>query len=404
MKLCRPQTSLVVPLLSCLVAGAAVASGESYELTISAGTHDRLNTPVRVLIPAPSEAKTVRLTGADGERIPAQLTAPGLLRESAKGKRALHFILPSLNKGESLKLSAVVSAGAAPAEGFAWSDSPGEFAELSYQGRPVVRYICKKLTDENREEAYKVYHHLYNPAGTQLITKGPGGKYPHHRGIFFGYCDVTYGDGRKANTWSGRNTPQTHEGFLRTEAGPVLGRHLVAVNWRGSRHEVYLKEKRELTAYHIPGGTLLEFACRLTTAGGRVKLDGNAPHAGFQFRAAQEVAAATDKLTYYLRPDGKGPLGQARAKAMDLPWDAISFVVDGKRYTVVYLDKPTNPKPAEYNERTYGRFGSFFRDELDEGKDLEVNYRLWLQDGEMTVEQATALWNDFVEPVEVSLR
>jgi len=113
------------------------------------------------------------------------------------------------------------------------------------------------------------------------------------------------------------------------------------------------------------------------------------------------VASKTEKMTYYLRPDGKGELGQAKASAMNLPWDALSFVLGEKRYTVVYLDKPGNPKPAEYNERTYGRFGSFFRYELDQGKDLVVSYRIWLQGGEMTVDQAAALCADFVEPMEL---
>jgi hypothetical protein len=261
-----------------------------------------------------------------------------------------------------------------------------------------------KLTDENREEAYKVYHHVYDPSGTRVITKGPGGKYPHHRGLFLGYCHISYGEGGKANTWSGQNTPETHGGFLAEEAGPVLGRHLAAVEWRGGKGEVYLNEQRELAVYNTPGGTLIEFASRLSTAGGKVRLDGNAPHAGFQFRADQEVAEGTEKLTYYLRPDGKGGMGQARGSAMDLPWDAISFVLGDDRYTVLYIDRPDNPKPAEYNERTYGRFGSFFPYEIDEGKDLTIRYRVWVQDGEMTVDEATALSNDFVDPPNVTVR
>lgn len=404
MKFKPPQTPLAALLLSCLLVCPALAAGESFRLTVEAGKHDRVNAPVRVLIPASTGAKSVALTTAEGRPLAAQLTAPGLLNDSATGKRELHFTLPSLEKGKSLKLTAVLSAEAPGAGGFNWKDEPGEFAQLSFGDRPVTRYICKKLTDENREEAYKVYHHLYNPAGTQLVTKGPGGQYPHHRGIFFGYCNVFYGDGRKADTWSGLNTPQTHAGFPATEAGPLLGRHLAAVDWRGNQNDVYLKERRELAVYNVPGGTLLEFSSRLTTTGGKIKLDGNAPHAGFHFRAPQEVAAETEKLTYYLRPDGKGEPGQAVASANNLPWDAISFVAGGNRYTVLYLDKPTNPKPVEYNERTYGRFGSFFRYELEEGKDLEVSYRLWLQDGEMMVQQAAALSADFVEPVGVSIQ
>jgi len=383
--------------------GSVLAAGDTIRLSVGAGDHDRVNTPVCVPVDAPAGAKSVTLTDVAGNPIPAQLTAPGLLGDGARGKSELHFVLPSLKRGESLRMEAAFSADPPP-KGFAWKGVPDEYAELSLGNRPVLRYMCLKLTDANREDAFKVYHHLYNPAGTRLITKGPGGKYTHHRGLFFGYCQVTYGEGRRADTWSGRGTPETHAAFLADEAGPVLGRHLVEVDWQGSDKKPYLKEQRELTVYNTPGGNLIEFASRLSTTGGKVKLDGNAPHAGFQFRADQEVAEASEKMTCYLRPDGKGQMGQARAKAFDLPWDAISFVLGEDRYTVLYLDRPENPKPAEYNERTYGRFGSFFRYELDEGKDLRVRYRVWVQDGEMTVEEAAALHDDFVAPPAVTVR
>ena len=35
-------------------------------------------------------------------------------------------------------------------------------------------------------------------------------------------------------------------------------------------------------------------------------------------------------------------------------------------------------------------------------KPLDVNYRLWLQEGEMTGEQVQRLADDFVQPVKVS--
>jgi len=382
--------------------GSLSAADASLRLTVAAGEHDRVNTPVTVSVDAPHGAKSAVLTTPDGSEIAGQLTAAGLNSDAPDGKSELHFILPGLQKGQSIELVARFSADP-PAQGFAWREEPDEFAELSYDGRPLMRYMCLKLTDETREDAFKVYHHLYDPAGTRLVTKGPGSKYTHHRGLFFGYCHVTH-EGGKADTWSGRNTPQTHAGYLAREAGPVLGRHCVAVDWRGADGEPYLKEQRELAAYHVPGGTLVEFCSRSATTGGPVKLDGNAPHAGFQFRAAAEVAEETEKETYYLRPDGRDEPGKAVASAFDLPWDAISFVVDGRRYTVVYLDRPDNPKPAEYNERTYGRFGSFFRYDLEEGKDLRIRYRIWLQEGEMTVDEAAGLYRDFVDPPTVTVK
>jgi len=384
------------------------AAETTCKVTVQAGDCDRTNTPVVVLIDAPADARSAVLRDAEGHEIVGQLTAPGLLHQEAQGKRELHFVVPSLGRGRSLRLTAALSTEA-PAQGFAWKDTPGKFCELSYADRPVMRYMYEALDEQNREATYKVYHHLYNPAGTRFVTKGPGGLYTHHRGIFYGFNRITY-PGGKCDTWHCKpGAYLSHEGFLASEAGPVLGRHLVAVDWHGQKGEVFAHEQRELTVYHVPGGILVEFASRLKTAGGKVILDGDPQHAGFQFRAAQEVAAGDQKQTYYLRVDGKGGPGETRNwgpgkdECANLPWNAMSFVIDGRRYTAVYLDHPKNPKEARYSERSYGRFGSYFVYEMDEGNDLVVNYRLWLQDGEMTGEQCQALRCDFVDPPAVQV-
>jgi hypothetical protein len=262
--------------------------------------------------------------------------------------------------------------------------------------------MCTPPDQQNVEETCKVFHHVYNPAGTQFVTKGPGGKYTHHRGLFFGYCNITYEGGRAAN-WGCSTNWQAHSGFLAEQAGPVLGRHQVAVDWHGGK-AVFAKERRELCVFNVPGGILIEWTTRLATTGGKVTVDGNAPHAGFQFRAAQEVAEKTSGQTYFIHPDGQTKPGQARASAFDLAWDAMSFVLGENRYSVVYLDRPDNPKPAEYNERVYGRFGSYFKYDIDEGKDLVARYRIWVQDGELTAEQAAALSSNFVDPPETSVK
>jgi hypothetical protein len=261
----------------------------------------------------------------------------------------------------------------------------------------------------SREETYKVFHHLYDPTGKQLVTKGSGGQYTHHRGLFFGFNRVTYGDGKKADVWhcSG-DAHQSHEGILAAEAGPVLGRHRVAVDWHGVAKEVFAQEQRELAVYSLPGGWLVEFASRVRSQG-PVRLDGDPQHAGFHFRAAQEVAASTKGQTYYLRPSGKDEPGKTKnwpqnKDHVDLPWNCMSFVVGGRRYTAVYLDRPSNPKEARFSERDYGRFGSYFEYDLSPERPLEVVYRLWLQEGELTADQASALSADFVDPVKVSVK
>ncbi len=389
------------------------------QLTVFAGKHDRLNTPARVSITLPAsmdEVRSVVLKAPDGKQIVGQLTAPGLLSTPAqtpKGqvRRELNFILPKLKAGESVTLEAAIRPVAeAAAKGFHWDGVPGEYKELSFGKRPVLRYMYKALDDstkESRELTYKVYHHLYNPSGKRLVTKGPGGLYTHHRALFYGFNQITYDDGKKTDVWHCKgDAHQSHEGFLSSEAGPVLGRHRVAIDWHGVGKEVFAREQREMTVYNVPGGVLVEFASRLRSADGKVKLDGDPQHAGFQFRADNEVADKTSGQTYYLRPDGKGKLGETRnwpgnKKFVNLPWNAMSFVLGGKRYTANYLDKPSNPKEARYSERPYGRFGSYFEYELEGANELAINYRIWLQEGEMTIEKVAAKSADFVEPVKV---
>jgi len=81
-----------------------------------------------------------------------------------------------------------------------------------------------------------------------------------------------------------------------------------------------------------------------------------------------------------------------------LPWDACSFVVGGKRYTALRINHPDNPKETRGSERDYGRFGDYFEYELTPEKPLRVKYRVWVQEGEMTVEQCNALAAAFAAP------
>ena len=90
--------------------------------------------------------------------------------------------------------------------------------------------------------------------------------YPHHRGIFYGFNRISYGKGKTADVWHCTNgAHQAHDRFLASEAGPVLGRHRLAISWHGQDKQVFAEEERELTVYHVPSGQLVEFASRLRT-------------------------------------------------------------------------------------------------------------------------------------------
>ena len=370
---------------------------------------------MRHRVPAGTEFE---LADEQGNKLSGQLTAPGLLEQGgndaqALTARTLHFILPQLKAGQQTTLVATIPAEAVSETASRWEHTDKQFAELLVGDRPVLRYMCAPLDPKAREQTYKVFHHVYDPTGQRIVTKGPGGRFTHHRGLFYGFNRVSYEDAKQnVDVWhcSG-SAHQSHEGFIAEEAGDVLGRHRLAVGWHGTGGKVFAEETRELTAYFVPQGQLIDFTSRLQTKVGPIKLDGDPQHAGFHFRADNEVAEKTAKQTYYLRPDGKGAPGATRnwsagsrdPKTVNLPWNAMSFVLGDQRYTAVYLDHPANPKEARYSERDYGRFGSYFEYTVEEDRPLEVKYRVVLRQDELSLEQAQQLHTDFVHPVEVEV-
>lgn len=418
---------LFVAALLSLSSLAIGAEETSLKVTIGAGKVDRENSPVAVFVQLPEGVQHdahVALKGEDGQELPGQLTRPGLLGQPLKVEEGqlvgeLHFILPKLAAGTVATFTAKIGAEREETPlSFEWVDSSQQqdgYAEQSRElrlgKRPVLRYMHSKLdesTKEARSATFKPYHHMYDPSGERLVTKGAGGLFPHHRGVFYGFNKITYGpDGKQqADVWHCNNGEyQEHVEVLAEEAGPVLGRQTVKINWRGRDGEVFAVETRELTAYNTPGGVLVEFASVLKNpATDPVNLAGDPQHAGFQFRASQEVPDKTKDQTYYLRPDGKGEPGKFRnwpgdKDHVNLPWHALSFVLGEQRYTCCYLDRPENPKESRFSERDYGRFGSYFEYQIDQDKPLRVNYRLWLQAGELTVDQVQKLDDDFVQPV-----
>ena len=220
-------------------------------------------------------------------------------------------------------------------------------------------------------------------------TKGPGGLYPHHRGIYFGYkCKV---GGSTYDIWHcHRGEHQNHDTVVKSHAGPVFGGHTLKIRWNGIDGKTFLEETRTLLAFRQPDGqTLIEFRSTLQATVPAVELEGDPQHAGVQFRASQEVAENKNN-TRYLRPEKWKDLaaGDEVNKNVDLPWNAIQFDVGGEGYTVAYLSDPANPTGAKFSERLYGRFGEFFPWDLRRDNPLSVRYRWWVRNGRDVTREA----------------
>lgn len=306
-----------------------------------------------------------------------------------------------------------LSTALASAAEFSWKEDPGKSIELLHGDKPVAKYMMERMDPARREETYKVFHHVYAPDGKTLLTKGAGGRFTHHRGIFYGFkCTLTDAAGKTqiADIWHCKGCHQTHEKVLSSTADANHAAHTVQIAWRLDDGTVFATEERTLN-FRKAGegdGLYVDFTSKLSTTLPNLNLAGDPQHAGFHFRSADEVNDNGKTETYYIRPvSGVGEKGKtinwgkpeddAKPEVTNVPWKALSMVVAGQRYSVLYLDSPNNPKPARYSEREYGRFGSYFVTDVTPEKPLTVKYRLYIQPGELTPEFCAAQSAEFTK-------
>jgi hypothetical protein len=395
-----------LPVLALLLAFGAPATAQ--KITVTGGKTDLTNAVVVAPLPAGATAPN-SVSLPDGLHAAAQVTADG---------KQLAFVMPKLKAGETVTVTpGMLNYVKAPPH-FKFGEEKDGVADLTFDGRKVLQYFHPKRDPKDHFYTFKPFHNVYDPAkGEALLTNSSAktnkdGQFPHHRGLFFGFNRISYGEKQTADIWHGTNNVfSEHVKMLAREAGEVFARESNLITWNGKEADLIAAEARDVTVYAVPGGTMIDWNTTLSTKLAKVRLDGDPQHAGFHFRANQEVSKNGKENTYYLRPDGKGKPGETRnwaapakpdakpdARTINLPWNACSFVTGGKRYTVLRINHPDNPKDTRGSERDYGRFGDYFEYDLTPDKPLKLKYRVWVQEGEMTVEQCNALAEAFVTP------
>jgi hypothetical protein len=406
-------------LLALVLSATPLLAYWKYEVT--GGKEDLKDVIVSLPMPEKAPDKFVPVVVDSEKYLPAQFVpdyGSGLLGRPS----AVLVLLPKLEAGKTVTLHLNAASGALgdrphfewksegdrPVEA-SWVEEGSTRRVLGFVGTPFDSSQTPKGKQPLENPTIKPYHHVFDPStGKVQLTNGPTGQYPHHRGVFYGFNKISY-DGKQADTWHCRTGESTvaHAPQV-VSAGQLFALHRFPVIWNGQDGKPFAEELRQLIAFHFPKAVLIDFTSKLTTQlENGVKLDGDPQHAGFHFRANSEMEKDT-KNTYFLRPDGKGELGveknwdpKTKMGPVNLPWDAMSFMLEGKRYTVLYLDHPSNPKEARQSERCYGRIGTYFEYQLTPQKPLVVHYRLWIQEGEMTVEQCEALSKAFTTEVKV---
>lgn len=260
------------------------------------------------------------------------------------------------------------------------------FRDCLVDGKPVWRHM-NAYDDSSKErvhETYKTYHHVFGADGKSFITKGAGGKYTHHRGLFLGWSKTSTSGGAKGDWWHCKGVS------LRLKEYKDGG--ATAVNdWCNGKGEPVVRDTRKVTTTMLEGGNRqMDFDIEVTSLDGDLKLNGDPQHAGFQFRAHDGVTSSHCK---YVRP------ATAKTKGGDVwtgsPWMVGTFEHAGESYSVQHMQHPSNPKFDEtvFSTRNYGRFGAYAPHDVKEGESLKLKYRILVSTKAPTQEEAQARYD-----------
>lgn len=292
-----------------------------------------------------------------------------------------------------LTLSVLALATAAAAAEFALKDQPGDHLDVLRDGKIVARYMYA-YDNSSKDKlllTYKPYLHVFDADGTAPITKGPGGEYTHHRGIFLGWMKIGVA-GKTFDRWHMKGGEQVHKKFLNEKSGADGASFTSVIEYTAAEPKVLLEEERTLSFLPAPAPAyaMIDMTSKLKAVAGETKLDGDPEHAGLQFRPANEVDRTA---TVYIYPKENA----APHKDRDYPWIGETFTLNGKQYSVVYLNDPKNPKGAAISAyRNYGRFGEFFKDTIPAGGEKTLHVRFLIIAGPMPApEFIQKTYNDF---------
>ena len=150
-------------------------------------------------------------------------------------------------------------------------------------------YAYNKSSKEKLLETYKPYLHVFDAEGKAPITKGVGGQFTHHRGIFIGWNKISY-NGKSYDRWHMIGGEQVHHKFLTQEADATHATITSQINWNDEKGAPFITEERTMTFRKAAAPVYVEvdFSSKITPVGD-VKLDGDPEHAGIHFRPANEV-------------------------------------------------------------------------------------------------------------------
>ena len=224
-------------------------------------------------------------------------------------------------------------------------------------GAPATMFFHREHDPKRHHDTCKVFHHVRALDGT-LLTKGNGGMFQHHKGLFIGW-NRTKWNGQRFDFWHmPKQELQVFRGFLPHDAMNMAeGAQVCAIEWITPAGEVVIAERRglQITEQRADSYTL-HLRSELRAPNGKVRLAGDPQHSGQQLRSPQAFAPADATKVAYVRPD------DARGHGNDV-WTECEWIAAIQRhgadsYTILRVEGAGNRGETKWSTRDYGRFGA----------------------------------------------
>ena len=373
---------------------------QSYEVTVEAGAHDRVNSIISFDWPADLSEDKAGLFQKNGDQIPLQ-------HHANKG----WFTLDKLDAGTSLKLNLRVTDKETPQKTVHIQAKNGAIS-FSKNEHPILTYHSKEtdLPRKNIKEAFKrggYIHPVQTPSGVTITDDYPR-NHIHHHGIWAAWTKTEF-EGRSPDFWNmGGQT-----GLVRPLA--------LDTTWNGSifsglksRHQYIdlsadeprpaIDESWEIRVYDVPLEEprpyyLFDLHLVHNTSSDEPLHLPEYRYGGVGFRGHWDWNGA--KNTFFLTSEGKT---RANGHATRANWCHIGGYVNDALAGVAILSHPSNfrhPQPMRIHPTE-----PFFNWAPSQAGDWSITkeepyiatYRFVVMDGAPDAGLFDRLWQDFATP------
>ena len=409
------SASIVLALFGMLGVQSAGAAEPLARITVEAGEHTRVDTPVcgsldGVSLDSPDARYVLTEGSAPGRNVVAAQLEPG---SPAK----LWFILAGETKPgakRTYEFSIQERSAEGPDAGVSVRKTQ-DYCDILYGDTKVLRYNHAVVPPPaGQSELYKrsgFIHPLWSPAGS-VLTNIHAPDHIHHLGIWMPWTHTEF-EGKSVDFWNlkeGQGTVRFVK-YLATTDGPVFGgfqveqEHVALKTDAGEK--VVLREVWDVRVYDVGGPAkgywLWDFKSTQRCVADSPLRQVEYRYGGFGFRGAAEWDEQTAE---YLTSEGKTRKdGHAtRARWCDTSgkikeWEGVTFYSHPENFR---HPEPMRiwPEGQVFFNWAPSQAGDW---EMKPGEDHVFRYRLYVHEGKVNVADAERIWADYAEPPKVTV-